>query len=112
MTNDTAINRHYLLHGADRRASDMHVQSGYPIWNLIADWIARHYSDAAVIADYELDPTEWAAAKQYYLDHRAVIDARIILNQEPFDDEIEPGITTSDDFFAWAERMDAARTHE
>lgn len=112
MSTNTTANHRYLLHGADRRASDMHVQSGYPIWNLIADWIAQHHSDAAVIQDYQLDPAEWAAAKQYYLDHRAVIDARIIVNQEPYDEEIELGITTPDDFFAWAERTSATRSCE
>ena len=112
MSTDTTAFRRYLHHGADCRASDMHVRSGYPIWNLIADWIAQQHSDAAVIQDYQLDPAEWAAAKQYYLDHRAVIDARIILNQEPYDKEIEPGIATPDDFFAWAERTSATRARE
>jgi hypothetical protein len=102
----------HLLHGADRRASEMHVQSGYPIWNLIGDWIAQQRNDEAVIQDYHLDPAEWAAAKQYYLDHKAVIDARLILNQEPCDEEIQPGIRTPEEFFAWAEKDHAAKTSE
>jgi hypothetical protein len=90
----------------------LHVRSGYPIWNLVGDWIAQHCGDEAVIQDYHLDPDEWAAAKQYYLDHKAVIDARLIVNQEPLDHEIEPGISTPDEFFAWAERVEEARTSE
>jgi hypothetical protein len=42
---------------------------------------------------------------------KAVIDARLIVNQEPADEEIEPGITTSEEFFAWSlrEGSDKAR---
>lgn len=109
MTTDTTVANPYLLHGADHRASEMHVRSGYPIWNLIGDWITQGYSDAAVIADYQLDPAEWEAAKAYYLDHKAVIDARLIMNQEPCDREIEPGIATAEDFFAWTMRSGAAK---
>ncbi len=79
----------------------MHVQSGYPIWNLIADWMSQEYRDEAVIANYALDPAEWGAAKAFYLDHKAVIDARIILNQEPVGDLVE-GLNTPEAFFAWA----------
>lgn len=109
MTVDSTAMNQYLAHGADRRASDMHVRSGYPIWNLIGDWIAQDYDDTAVIHDYNLDPAEWDAAKTYYLQHRAVIDARLIRNQEPMDEEIEPGIATPEDFFAWAARPTNAR---
>jgi hypothetical protein len=112
MSANTTTNNGFLIHGADHRASDMHVQSGYPIWNLIADWIANQYNDTVVIEEYQLNPAEWAAAKQYYLDHRAVIDARIISNQEPFDHEIEPGVTTPEDFFTWTRRAQAARASE
>lgn len=107
MSADTITNNNFLTYGSDHRASDAHVRSGYPIWNLIAAWIAAQYNDAAVIAAYELDPNEWAAAKQYYLDHRAVIDARIILNQEPYDHEIESGVATPEDFYSWAARPHA-----
>jgi hypothetical protein len=112
MTTNTTVANPYLLHGADQRASEMHVRSGYPIWNLIGDWITQRYSDGAVIADYQLDPAEWAAAKAYYLDHKAVIDARLIVNQAPFDREIEVGISTADDFFTWAVRASAAKAGE
>ncbi len=112
MTTDSTVSSPYLVHGADRRASDMHVRSGYPIWNLIGDWITRQYHDDDVIRDYSLDPAEWTAAKAYYLQHKAVIDARLILNQEPFDEEIEPGITTAEEFFAWAERAATGKARD
>lgn len=112
MTIDSTVINHYLVYGADRRASEMHVRSGYPIWNLIGDWITRAYQDDLVIRDYSLDPAEWAAAKAYYLAHKAVLDARLIVNQEPADEEIEPGITTSEQFFAWSIRGDAAKAND
>jgi hypothetical protein len=98
----------YLLSGAERTPSDMRVTSGYPIWNLAAAWIAANYADEAVIEGYHLDPREWAAAKAYYLDHKPIIDARIILNQQPDDDEDMPPMRTAEDFFAWV----ASRSHE
>ena len=72
-----------LFPGPANTASDMHVQSGYPIWNLIANWMAHQYDDQQVITDYSLDPAEWLAAKTFYFQHKAMIDAKIILNQEP-----------------------------
>ena len=98
----------YLVPGKTRRASDMHVVSGYPVWNLIGSWYAHDQSDDAVIAEYQLDPQEWAEAKAYYLAHKAVIDARLIVNQEPADAEIEPGLQTAEAFFAWAQRRQHA----
>lgn len=73
----------YLLEGAERQPSDMHVRSGYPIWTLVSVWFAREQSDDAVIAEYALDPQEWAAAKAYYFAHQRAIDARRALNDEP-----------------------------
>jgi hypothetical protein len=111
MTTNSTVLDHYLEYGSDHRASEMHVRSGYPIWNLIGDWITQHYNDDAVMRDYQIEPAEWAAAKTYYFAHKAVIDARLIANQEPADEEIEPGITTSEEFFAWSlrEGSDKAR---
>lgn len=73
----------YLLEGAERRPSDMHVRSGYPIWTLVSVWYARGQSDEALIAEYALDAEEWAAAKAYYVTHRQEIDARRAQNDEP-----------------------------
>ena len=73
----------YLLEGAEQRPSDMHTRSGYPIWTLVSVWYARGQSDSAVIAEYALDPQEWAAAKAYYFTHQRAIDARRALNDEP-----------------------------
>jgi len=91
----------FLLLGPENTASDMHVQSGYPIWNLVANWMAHAYDDQKVIADYSLNPAEWQAAKEFYFQHKAIIDAKIILNQEPIGDLVE-GLNTPEEFFAWA----------
>jgi hypothetical protein len=72
----------YLLEGAERRPSDMHTRSGYPIWTLVSIWYAREQSDDAVITEYALDPREWATAKAYYFAHQQAIDARRVLNDE------------------------------
>lgn len=82
MANNTPPNA-YLLEGAERRPSDMHTRSGYPVWTLVSVWYARGQSDDALIAEYALDPHEWAAAKAYYFDHQQTIDARRALNDEP-----------------------------
>jgi hypothetical protein len=95
----------YLVPGPQDTASDMHVQSGYPIWNLVADWIAQNHADDAVVANYGIAPAEWAAAKEFYLKHKAMIDARIILNQEPIGQLVE-GLNTPEDFFTWAAKQD------
>lgn len=61
----------------------MHTYSGHPIWTLVSVWYARGQSDDALIAEYALDPQEWAAAKAYYFAHQQAIDARRALNDEP-----------------------------
>jgi hypothetical protein len=94
----------FLLPGPENTASDMHVQSGYPIWNLIANWMTHQYNDDRVIADYSLDPAEWQAAKTFYFNHKAMIDAKIILNQEPIGDLVD-GLTTPEAFFAWVQQQ-------
>lgn len=73
----------FLLEGAEHRPSDMHVRSGYPIWTLVSVWYAREMSDDAVIAEYALEPQEWATAKAYYFAHQQEIDDRRALNEEP-----------------------------
>jgi hypothetical protein len=97
---NTTVNTH-LISGPKHEPSDMRVKSGYPIWNLAAAWIAANHSDEKVVADYNLSLEEWAAAKAYYLDHKPMIDARIILNQQPSDSEDVPAMRTPEDFFAW-----------
>ncbi len=95
----------YLLDGAERRPSDMHTRSGYPIWTLVSVWYARGQSDDAVIAEYALDPQEWAAAKAYYFAHQSAIDARRALNDEPAPPL--PGAVSLDDLLR--ERPDSKR---
>lgn len=99
----------YLAHGPRRRPSDMHTRSGYPVWVLAAVWHARGESDAAVIAEYGLDPAEWEAAKQYYFAHQAVMDAVRILNEEE-QEELEPGETTLEQLLAEHRSAPASET--
>ena len=82
MTDHTPLDA-YLLEGAERRPSEMHTRSGYPIWTLVSVWYARGQSDGALIAEYALAPQEWAAAKAYYFAQQQAIDARRTLNDEP-----------------------------
>lgn len=78
------------------------VQTGYPIWNLIGAWIAAAYDDNAVLAGYsDMPREEWEAAKQYYLDHKIIFDARIIGNTQPYADDDTPPLRTVEDYFAW-----------
>lgn len=91
----------HLFSGPKGTADDVRVQSGYPLWNLIDAWTAAGQDDEAVILDYHLTPDEWPAAKQYYLDHKPIIDARIILNTQPDADDDTPPLRTVEDYFAW-----------
>ena len=80
---------------------DVRVRSGYPIWNLIGDWMAQQYDDDAVIADYSISREEWDAAKAYYLSHKIIFDARIITNSQPDADDDTPPLRTVEEYFAW-----------
>lgn len=90
---------HFLEEGALHMPSDMHTRTGYPVWQLIDVWYARGTSDARVIAEYSLDPLEWAAAKDYYFKHQSEIDARRILNDEEPSIPV-PGAVTLEDLLA------------
>lgn len=85
----------FPMEGSEHRPSDMHIRSGYPIWTLVSVWYARGQSDDALIAEYALDPQEWAAAKSYYFAHQRAIDARRTLNDEP--SSPLPGAVSLDD---------------
>ena len=91
----------HLFSGAKGTVDDVRVQSGYPVWNLVDAWIASRYDDEAIVRDYPLDPAEWAAAKQYYLDHKPIFDARIITNTQPDADDDVPPLRTVEEYFAW-----------
>jgi hypothetical protein len=96
----------HLFSGPEGSADDVRVQSGYPIWNLIGAWMASHQSDDEVITGYNIPREEWEAAKQYYLDHKLFIDARIIANSQPAADDDVPPMRTADEYFAWLEQQE------
>lgn len=104
-TNNTAPGKKpldpHLFSGSKGTVDDVRVQSGYPVWNLVDAWIATGYDDDAIIHDYQLDPVEWAAAKRYYLDHKPIIDARIITNTQPDAEDDVPPLHTVEEYFAW-----------
>lgn len=91
----------HLLMGAKRTVDDVRVQSGYPLWNVIDAWISSGHDDAVVQRDYQLTHPAWEAAKQYYLDHKPMIDARIIANTQPDADDDVPALHTVEEYFAW-----------
>lgn len=94
----------HLFFGDMGTVDDVRVRSGYLLWNLIDAWIATGYDDAALLRDYQLASVEWAAAKQYYLERKPIIDARIIANTQPAADATLPPMHTVDDYFAWLAR--------
>jgi len=92
----------HLLSGPRGTVDDVRVQSGYPIWNLIGAWMATGYDDEALQAGYsDMSREEWEAAKHYYFDHKVVLDARIISNSQPADDDDTPPLRTVDEYYAW-----------
>ena len=92
----------HLFSGPKGTSDDVRVQSGYPIWNLIAQWQVERFNDEAVLATYEDMPrAEWEAAKRYYQTHKPFIDARIITNTQPAADDTVPALHTADEYFAW-----------
>ena len=98
-----------LFSGPKGTAGDVHVQTGYPIWNLIAQWQAEQFNDEAVLAAYDDMPrTEWEAAKRYYQTHKPFIDARIIINTQPAADDTVPVLHTADEYFAWLATQNTA----
>ncbi len=94
-----------LFSGPMGTVDDVRVQTGYPIWNLIGAWMAANFDDEEVLAGYSPMPREeWEAAKQYYLDHKLFIDARILSNSQPAADDDVPPMHTADEYFAWLDR--------
>jgi uncharacterized protein (DUF433 family) len=92
----------HLFSGPSGTADDVRVQSGYPVWNLIELWLIAGHDDYAVAEGYsDMPAEEWKAAKQYYLDHKPFIDARIIANSQPAADDDVPALQTADEYFAW-----------
>ncbi|HEX6796547.1 MAG TPA: hypothetical protein VF116_02400 [Ktedonobacterales bacterium] len=94
------LNKH-LFAGERGTVDDVRVQSGYPIWNLIAAWMSAGYRDDEVLSGYGISREEWDAAKSYYFDHKPIIDARIIANSQPDADDDVPPMRTVEEYFTW-----------
>jgi len=91
-----------LLSGPKGTADDVRVQTGYTVWTLIAQWQTANYDDDLLLAGYSDMPCEeWEAAKRYYLAHKPFIDARIVINSQPADDDDIPPLRTADEYFAF-----------
>lgn len=56
-------------------------ESAVPIWTLVAYWKATDENDAQVAHDYQITPTDVAAALAYYRRHKPLIDERIRANR-------------------------------
>lgn len=96
----------YLFSGPKGTADDVRVQTGYPVWTLIAQWQAANYDDNVVLEGYaDMPREEWDAAKRYYQTHKPFIDARIIANSQPEADDDVPPLQTADEYFAWLARQ-------
>lgn len=92
----------HLFVGSRGTVDDVRVQTGYPVWNLISQWIGSGFDDNEVFAAYgDMPAEEWEAAKQYYLDHKLFIDARILSNTQPAADDDVPQVKTIEEYFAW-----------
>lgn len=59
------------------------VASGVSVWALIAYLQSAVDGDVERAADYEISIEDVETALDYYHQHRAVIDARILLNAAP-----------------------------
>ena len=52
-----------------------------------------------------MPPEEWEAAKRYYLDHKTIIDARIIANSQPgVSRRRSPPMQTVEEYYSWLMR--------
>jgi uncharacterized protein (DUF433 family) len=95
----------HLFSGSKGTVDAVRVQTGYPIWNLIAAWIASGYDDPDVLDGYSPMTAEaWEAAKRYYADHKTIIDARIIANSQPGAEDDVPPMQTVEEFYSWLMR--------
>lgn len=106
-----SLNEH-LIAGERGTVDDVRVQSGYPIWNLIGTWMSTGYRDEEVVTSYGISAEEWDAAKSYYLDHKPIIDARIISNSQPAADDDVPPLRTVEEYFAWLLKSTDVNGHD
>jgi uncharacterized protein (DUF433 family) len=105
---DKPLDPHLFIPDEREGVSHVHVQTGYPVWNLIAAWMASNYDDEQVLADYsDMPRAEWEAAKRYYLAHKLFIDARIVLNSEPYAEDDVPPMASADEYYAYLIRQEA-----
>lgn len=80
---DTLIDKYIEPHPAKPGFSNSRVNvRGVPVWALIG-WLADDYSNAKQVAkDYAIPYEAMEAAIAFYERHKAVIDARLMLNRE------------------------------
>ncbi len=80
---DALIAQYIEPHPAKPGLSNTRVNvRGVPVWALIG-WLEDDYSNANQVArDYVIPYEEMEAAIAFYERHKAVIDARLILNRE------------------------------
>lgn len=86
---DLLISRHVVLPDNSRDPTDARVMpAGYSVWILIDALNAAGGKLDAAAEEYAIDVEVMRAAVAYYSRHRAVIDAKIIVNAAFFG--IEP----------------------
>jgi len=105
---DKPLDSHLFVPDEREGVSHVLVQTGYPVWNLIAAWMASNYDDEQVLTDYsDMPRAEWETTKRYYLDHKLFIDARIVLNSEPYAEDDVPPMASADEYYAYLIRQEA-----
>ena len=83
---DALIARYIASDPLNRGPADARVvDHGGPVWNLIAHHRGTGGDLGQTAAAYGLEPEAVEAAIRYYCRHRALIDARILLNESFFD---------------------------
>jgi len=83
---DALIARYIEPHPFNLGPSEARIADhGAPVWMLIAYHEGTGSDISSTAADYGLDPDAMEAAIRYYCRHRALIDARILLNHSYFE---------------------------
>ena len=85
LDDDDLIERHIACRQSWQGFDDVRMkESGTPVW-LVVDYDLSHDGDTECVAGaYELTIEAVEAARAYYRRHRAVIDARILIETAAF----------------------------